>query len=99
MNSFFYCDNPVRVTATYYLVFEMSSYFLILLIILATYSSTSAKVNLFSREENAARELMGVLNEEYTAIKHQEALFTYYYNVDISEENLERMVIKFLFYI
>lgn len=80
-------------TADYCPVFEMSAYFLILLSILSIHDTNSSKISFFSHEENIARKLMDVLNEEYGVIKHQEALFTYYYNVDINEENLERMVI------
>lgn len=69
----------------------MSTFVIILLTIFAIYV-TLAKVSLLTHKENVARELIEVLNDEYSVIKHQEALFTFYYNVDINEENLERMV-------
>ncbi|XP_033215787.1 angiotensin-converting enzyme-like isoform X2 [Belonocnema kinseyi] len=69
----------------------MSAYFLTFLTLLSI-SDTSSKISFSSHEENIARKLMDVLNEEYSVIKHQEALFTYYYNVDTNEENLERMI-------
>lgn len=50
------------------------------------------KVNLLTHKENVARELIEVLNDECSIIRNQEALFTYYYNMDINEDNLKRMV-------
>ena len=75
----------------------MSFWYIIILSIASIHNTISEKVNLFSHDENVAKNLIDLLDEEYSFIKHQEAIFTYYYNVDVNDENQEQMVTQFHF--
>ena len=54
--------------------------------------ATSSTVNEFPDKENIARVLIEILDKEYAVEKGQEVFSTYLYNINVSGDNLNKMV-------